>query len=194
MLLSGWRTLDEGTKVLDALFSRSHDPAWRTLLEGAPGAAPPAEPERSAKRPGEKLESEAGPNSIRISWQIGDAGMLRVLESWDPGWSATVNGRPVPVHRADFLFLAIPVPAGPCDVRLTYRPKGFTEGAGASLLGIVGVAICFLAGRRRRVAEGESTPPRAPGDPGSGGAGRPRPRSTAEARRPDPELIEAGGR
>lgn len=195
MLLSGWRTLDDGTQVLDALFARSHDPAWRTLLEAAPGAAPPAVPEGPANRPGEKLESEAAPNSIRVSWQIGEPGVLRILESWDPGWSATVNGRPVPVHRADFLFMAVPVPAGPCDVRLTYRPPGFTEGAGASLLGIVGVAVCFLAGRRRRTPVDGSEPPRAPGSPGSGsGAGRPRPRSTTEMKRPDPELIEAGGR
>jgi len=195
MLMGGWRTLDEGTQVLDALFARSHDPAWRTFLEAAPGQAPPSTPESPARRPGEKLECAEGPNSIRVSWQIGDPGVLRILESWDPGWTATVNGRPVPVHRADFLFLGIPVPSGPCDVELTYRPEGFTEGAGASLLGIVGVAICFLAGGRRAVESGETPPPRAPGNPGgSGGGPAARPRSPSDVRRPEAELIEAGGR
>jgi hypothetical protein len=192
MLLGGWRTLEDGTEVLDALFSRSHDPAWRTLLEAPPGGAPPAELEGSTDGPGEKLESEAGPNSIQVSWQIGKPGMLRILESWDPGWRATVNGRPAPIYRADFLFLAVPVPAGPCDVRLTYRPPGFTEGAGASLLGIVGLAVCFLAGRHARTGSEEPPAPRPRGGPGAGTAARPR--SSAEIRRPEPELIEAGGR
>jgi hypothetical protein len=149
-LMTGWRTVPGGRAALDALFAPHHDPARVTLLEDTPGAGAPAPAERRPRETGEHLECAAAPNSIRVSWQIGPAGMLRVLESWDPGWRATVNGEPAPVYRADFLFLAVPVPEGPCDVTLEYRPRSLPEGAGATVLGLVGLVTLYVAGRRRR--------------------------------------------
>jgi hypothetical protein len=148
-VLSNWRTVEAGPPVLQALFAPSHDPAVTTLLEDTPGAGVPPSPSRKSPQRADALAVEAGPNSLRVAWQIGPAGMLRVLESWDPGWQAWVNGEPVPVYRADFLFMAVPVPQGPCEVHFRYRPSSLRQGAGASLIGLVGCLALGLLGRRR---------------------------------------------
>jgi hypothetical protein len=104
---------------------------------------PPAEPERAPFGAGEVLGATAEHGTIRIAWQMGRGGMLRVLESWAPGWRAHVNGRAAPVHRADFLFMAVPVPEGPCEVVLEYRPDSVRNGAIVSAIGLVALAFCF---------------------------------------------------
>jgi uncharacterized membrane protein YfhO len=74
--------------------------------------------------------------------------MLRILETWAPGWEATVNGVPAPVHRADFLFLAVPVPEGPCEVDLVYRPASVRRGLWLSLAGLLAIGGCLALDRR----------------------------------------------
>jgi hypothetical protein len=147
--MSGWETFTDAQALLGRLLSKRHDPARVTLLE-APAGVPLPEPRAQAPtRPAERLLYEEGPNALRVAWQIGEPGMLRVLESWDPGWRATVNGEPVPIYRADFLFMAVPVPAGPCEVRFAYRPASLRRGFVLSALGLAGILACFLPMRRR---------------------------------------------
>jgi hypothetical protein len=152
-LLAKWETVQEGKDVLARLFSPEHDPSRVTLVE--PEAASRLAPPRleGAPPPGETpaalaLVSEAGPNSIRVTGVVPHAGMLRVLESWAPGWRAFVNGRETPVYRADFLFLALPVPRGALDVELVYRPVSVGWGFGGSLLGLLGVGVAGFVRKR----------------------------------------------
>jgi uncharacterized membrane protein YfhO len=51
-----------------------------------------------------------------------------------PGWKARVNGRSVPVERANYAFIAIPVGAGTSMVELYYDPASFKVGVAISLL------------------------------------------------------------
>lgn len=64
--------------------------------------------------------------------------------SWK-GWRATIDGKPVDVHRANAAFLAVHVPRGKHLVRLQYRPLSFVIGGWISLLTLVGL----LAGAYR---------------------------------------------
>jgi hypothetical protein len=75
----------------------------------------------------------------RVSWRRSDAvavetdfsapGYLVIVEAYDPGWRATVDGRPVEVRRANLLFRAVEVPEGRHHVELSYRPPGLLWGA-----------------------------------------------------------------
>lgn len=154
-VVSGWRTFDDGNAALEALLSREHDPRTRVLLEIPEGVTPPADASRAPQKRADRVEYALGPNSIHAAWHVGDGGMLRILESWAPGWRATVNGAPAPVYRSDFLFLAVPVPAGSVDVELTYRPTSLRNGAIASGIGLVGLALCLVR-RRKRTPEEEA--------------------------------------
>jgi hypothetical protein len=149
-VLSGWSTMAEPNELLGRLLSAEHDPARLTLLEIPEGAAPPRSAEQAPSGRVEVVEWARSPNRITAAWHVGDGGMMRVLETWDPGWSATVNGEPVPVYRADFAFLAVPVPAGSVEVELRYRPEGWHLGLAGSGLGLLGLLACWLAERTHR--------------------------------------------
>ncbi len=47
---------------------------------------------------------------------------------WDKGWSATVNGEPVQIEKANAGFMAVRVPAGQSEIRFTYKTPGLTAG------------------------------------------------------------------
>jgi hypothetical protein len=153
-LVSGWRTVaGGGQSVLAQLLAADHDPALVTLLEAPPDGELPDPGERAAAAGCEAVQCATAPNRIQAAWHVGEGGMLRVLESWAPGWRATVNGEPAPVYRADFLFLAVPVPAGSVSVELEYRPASFALGAAASAAGLLGLLGCFPGSRKRAVPQ-----------------------------------------
>lgn len=61
-----------------------------------------------------------------------------VVESFDPGWSATVDGAPVPVILANGFALAVPIQPGSHAVDLLYRTPGRHAGY---LLSLASVAV-----------------------------------------------------
>jgi len=68
-----------------------------------------------------------------------------------PGWTASVDGKPFPVLRADYAFQAIAVPAGRSTVDLRFRPRSLYIGAALSVLGLLVIAACIgLPGLVRR--------------------------------------------
>ena len=68
------------------------------------------------------------------------AGVLRVMESFDPGWEVEVNNLPAKVLLADDAFLAVALPPGDSIVNLRYYTPGATAGrliSAAALLGLL---------------------------------------------------------
>jgi uncharacterized membrane protein YfhO len=78
--------------------------------------------------------------------------MLVVLDNYFPAWKAFVDGREVPVHRANHTFRAIAVPAGDHTVTFRYDPAELRTGAGISLvvLSLLLAVILVTAWRDRR--------------------------------------------
>lgn len=101
------------------------------------------------------------PNGVKLAVDSPAAGWLVLLDSWDPGWRATVDGRAAPVLRADFGFRAVRIPAGSSTVRLSYRPAPVFVGAAISAVTTVAI-LAFLLGatiarrRRRHLPESEA--------------------------------------
>lgn len=69
------------------------------------------------------------------------AGIARVLETYDPGWSATVDERPAPVAAANGLAMSIPVAAGAHTVRLRYQTPGRATGVALSGMSLAGLVL-----------------------------------------------------
>lgn len=114
-------------------------PRLRTAVEGGGGTvtARPAPPDREVW----EVDSPGG-------------GFVRVGSRWDPGWSATVDGRRAEVFRADGIFRGVVVPAGTHTVRFAYRNQDEMRGrvlAGAALLVLAGLALPWPGKRRRGV-------------------------------------------
>ncbi|MDW8107463.1 MAG: YfhO family protein [Armatimonadota bacterium] len=56
-------------------------------------------------------------------------GWLLITDTWYPGWSATVNGKTVPLLQANGAFRAVPIPAGEAVVEMRFVPRSFWIGA-----------------------------------------------------------------
>jgi len=119
------------------------DPNREVALGAGAGAlaAPACQDGRVVRLP-------APPGEERFRVEGGDgAGWLVSRASFAPGWTASVDGAPAPVLRANGKHRAVPVPAGAHDVRLEYRPPGLR--AGFALSGLCAVLGAFLWWRWR---------------------------------------------
>ncbi len=61
-------------------------------------------------------------------------GMLVVAESWDPGWSALVDGHRQPIVRVNHAQMGITLPSGAHTVRLSFVSRGWVVGWVLALL------------------------------------------------------------
>lgn len=59
-------------------------------------------------------------DDLTYSLEAEQAGVFVVADTWFSGWSATVNGEPVPISRANVAFKAVRIPAGRVVVRFHF--------------------------------------------------------------------------
>ena len=76
------------------------------------------------------------PERVVVETDASMPAYLVLSDTFDPGWSATVDGRPAPIRPAYVAFRAVYLPAGTHTVVFTYRPAGFELGLALSGCGI----------------------------------------------------------
>ncbi|MEI7547733.1 MAG: YfhO family protein, partial [Actinomycetota bacterium] len=79
-------------------------------------------------------------------------GVLVISSAWLNGWQATVNGKSVPVERADGLVLAVPIDKGLNEVHLEFQSPGLRTGALIALASVLSLVALAVAERLRRRA------------------------------------------
>ena len=79
-------------------------------------------------------------NSIEGDVRLAQNGLLILQTPFNPGWSATQDGQPAAVVRADVGLLGVPLKAGEHKVALRYRNPWLLPGAA-----ITGLALLLLA-------------------------------------------------
>jgi hypothetical protein len=98
--------------------------------------------------------TEYQPNRVRLEVPDGGAGWLVLADVWYPGWTCTVDGQGVDVHRADYLFRAVWVLAGSHEVVFRYEPRSYRIGrvvSGTALSVVAAILGWALLTRRRAV-------------------------------------------
>lgn len=80
----------------------------------------------------EWIENE--PNHIVLIVNSDEPGWVLIRDSWFPGWQGEIDGNPVDLYPAEYLFKAVIVPAGSHQIELEYKPVSFTVGLILSLL------------------------------------------------------------
>jgi len=81
------------------------------------------------------------------------ANLAVFVEQFDPGWSATVDGKPAPVLTANWVMRAVPIPAGAHRIELAYHAPGLRLALWLSLVGLMMiVALAIRAIRRPRLS------------------------------------------
>lgn len=83
------------------------------------------------------------PERVEIETDSTSASYLLIADTFDPGWTATVDGNPAPVRPAYIAFRAVFLKAGKHNVVFTYEPVGFKLGLGVSALGVFIFLTCF---------------------------------------------------
>jgi hypothetical protein len=82
-------------------------------------------------------------------------GLLVERENFARGWRAWVDGKATPVLRANGKHRAVPVPAGPHEVRLRYEAPGLRAGIALTLASLSIAMVVVLRARPRRPGNAE---------------------------------------
>ena len=101
------------------------------------------------------------PNRLTYDVNSETGGIVVFSEVYYPGWTATIDGKPAEVGRADYILRALQMPAGNHKVELIFEPKSVntTETiayiAYAVLFIVIAIGI-FLEHRKRKAAPQEA--------------------------------------
>jgi hypothetical protein len=88
------------------------------------------------------------PERVEVETDSKGPAYLVLSDTFDPGWSATVDGRDRPIRPAYVAFRAVFAPEGRHRVVFRYRPAGFLPGLAVSLSGAL-AALLLIAWPRR---------------------------------------------
>ena len=100
----------------------------------------------------QKVEVKTYQNMVEANYNATKESSLLFTLPYDKGWSATLNGQPVQIDRAQEGFMKIDVPKGQGTVVLTFVPQGFWTGLLSSLAGIILFFLYSLFKQRRKLA------------------------------------------
>jgi hypothetical protein len=138
-----------GLSAVAAVLDHAFDPRGEIVTDQA-GVASAGQPGfqgvvRPATRRSDFVELETTTNG---------AGFLVLADGYDRGWRASVDGREVPVLRANVVFRAVAVPEGTHRVSFVFRPSGLVWGLALSALGLLTALVFAASGGRARVGGG----------------------------------------
>lgn len=141
-----------GPDILRDMIEGGFDPRQAVMLEDPAGAGfprdvlvserPPSLPTRKSFFAPAQLSSYDA-TSARISYSAPDAGYLVFSDSYYPGWKAFLDGQPVPLYRANYLFRAVRAPAGNHTVEFLFEPAILRLGYDLTLMSL-GLASLVL--------------------------------------------------
>jgi hypothetical protein len=128
---------DTPRDALRLLQAAAHGTGPDAVLEGwsPDGGFPPR------LQAGRVLRIQRGTEAVRIEAAAEHPGVLVINDAYAPGWVASLDGRPVPVLRADALVRAVPWPAGARVLEMRYDPPEVRAGVWMTVLGAAAVAI-----------------------------------------------------
>ncbi len=111
----------------------------------APVAAAPEFPAPPGRGGTCTLESY-GNNRLVALCSAKERSLAVFVEQYDPGWQATVDGRPARLLRANLIMRALPIEAGSHRIVLAFRTPGLGAGAFVSLASLLLLGLFWLAG------------------------------------------------
>ncbi|KXT74274.1 ABC transporter, permease protein [Streptococcus sp. DD10] len=97
------------------------------------------------------VETKVNGNFVTTNYNTEKDASLFYTIPYDKGWTATVNGRSVPIRQAQTGFMAVDVKAGSGQVQLRFVPNGLFNGTILSLIGSFSFIIYhFFTNRKQK--------------------------------------------
>ncbi len=146
MAVFDYRVDRDPASLLESVRSGTFDPKQVLLLEEEPGPAktpPGIQTPAAGTNSSVRIVSDEA-DEVRIETVLPRAGFLLLLDTYFPGWTATVNGLPAHIFRADYNFRAVQLPAGKSTVQYFYRPGSFRLGIVLCVIGLLVLAIAWF--------------------------------------------------
>lgn len=103
-------------QVMSLLYSKSFNPVKEAIVEGNPEV--PAWPVQYTDTI--RITSYTDSAILATSSLAADH-VVVVLNMFDPGWHATIDGKITQIYRTNYLFMSLVVPKGEHAIRLTYE-------------------------------------------------------------------------
>jgi hypothetical protein len=130
-----------GEAALAALTAPDFDPAATVVLEKDAVAG-------AAAATSEPISLTGTLNTVTIRVTLSQPGWVVLADTYYPGWTATLDGRPAEILRADYAFRAVRAEAGEHTLIFEYHPRSFAAGLWVTGLSVVlGVAAAVLTWR-----------------------------------------------
>jgi hypothetical protein len=152
VLFKNWRGGVPDEEALGLIASTNFNPHAEVLV--AEAIAPPGGTPEAAASPtpaGTVSYKTYSPKRFVLDTDAGFASVLLVNDKHDPSWKVTVDGKPVPLLRANFIMRAVELPAGPHVVEFRFEPPTGTLwislGAMAVALGLCGYVVWAARGK-----------------------------------------------
>lgn len=141
LLVEGARVVEDG-EALELLSRTDFDLGrWVLLASGQPRPPGP-------DSPGVVRVLDRRADRVALEVEARRPAHLLLVETWEAGWLAWLDGVPVPVQRANLLFRAVAVPAGRHRVEMRYRPRAAVLGGIVTATALLGLALRLPLRRR----------------------------------------------
>ncbi len=136
-LIGSWASMPD-SQALDRISSSDTNLFAQALLSDQTGL--PGVPSGEPGPAGEVAVKEYRSGRVMLQASADRPAILRVSEKYDPNWKATVDGKPVPLYRCDYLFQGVYVEPGLHEVVLAY-----TDSTLPFWVELGGLVLCVLA-------------------------------------------------
>jgi hypothetical protein len=147
-----WATIGQAPEfhhddfILENLSKEGFSPGRTVLLPLEAGGQVMAGADKQARI----ISSHFGPSECVFETSTVTRTMLVMAQAYYHCWRASVDGKAVPLWRANYAFQALEVPPGRHEVRLVYVDKAFQAGAILSMLALmVSLAMIWRGAHQR---------------------------------------------
>jgi len=93
------------------------------------------------------------PERVSVAANLSCDAMVILSDTYYPGWTATVDRRPVQIYEVDLALRGVLVSRGSHQIQFLYRPHSVFLGAALTLSGLIGVAAIVMLSRTKSSGE-----------------------------------------
>jgi len=147
LVVFDYEVVSDPAAVLARVRSAGFSPRELLLLEENPGRSADQTGSANPDRTATVRIATYEPDEVTIEASLSRPGFLLLLDTYFPGWKASVNGRSTRIYRADYNFRAVALPSGRSTVRFFYRPESLLIGIALSAASFALISAAWFWGR-----------------------------------------------
>ncbi len=142
----------DGTAALATIAAESFDPSQEAVVEGEIGGLAELARAKRARVTAGRIEAYSS-RYVRASLTTVAPSLVLLTDTAFPGWTATVDGRAVPIVNANYMFRGVVVRSGKHVVEYHYDPVSFTIGSRVTIVSLLVFVTMLLFPQHKRRAE-----------------------------------------